>query len=208
MLQFIELIPTNLQPAFEAKVRQISQNLGVQPNWLMAIMHLESKLNAQAKNPNSSATGLIQFMAATAIDLGTSTATLFKLNELEQLPWVEKYFKKAIGLKPKPTSFVDLYVLVLHQVSYKYSYDAPLPFNAAQKKANPAFVDDKGNVTKRKIMSVFKKRYPFLTETDSEINSAIEKKNLTHKIRIALLILVIASLIAVYFYKKQILKLL
>src|SRR5690606_16136703 len=45
------------------------------------------------KNPGSSATGLIQFMAATARSLGTTTTALAKMTVIEQLDYVGMYFK-------------------------------------------------------------------------------------------------------------------
>lgn len=81
----------NLSDKFYAKVVKISKRIKCDPNALMAVMKSESGLNSKAKNPNSSATGLIQFMEATAKGLGTTTAELKKMSPEKQLDYVEKY---------------------------------------------------------------------------------------------------------------------
>jgi hypothetical protein len=72
----------------------ISERINCNPNALMAVMKSESGLNSKAKNPNSSATGLIQFMDATAKGLGTTTAALKRMSPERQLDYVEKYLVK------------------------------------------------------------------------------------------------------------------
>lgn len=80
---------------FRAKVREISNNLNLDPNWLMAVMAFETgrAFKSYTRNPRSSATGLIQFIESTARGMGTSTAALAQMSEIEQLDWVEKYFQ-------------------------------------------------------------------------------------------------------------------
>lgn len=81
---------------FRAKVREIASNLNIDPNWLMAVMAFETgeAFKSYSRNPRSGATGLIQFIESTARDLGTSTAELARMSEIEQLDWVEKYFNQ------------------------------------------------------------------------------------------------------------------
>ncbi|HET8689451.1 MAG TPA: hypothetical protein VFM18_22800, partial [Methanosarcina sp.] len=54
------------------------------------------------------ATGLIQFMPTTAMWLGTSTQALYKMNNLQQLDYVYKYFKPYAG---RIKSYYDLYMI-------------------------------------------------------------------------------------------------
>ena len=58
----------------------------------MAVFKQESGVNPQARNP-SGATGLIQFMPDTARRLGTTTDDLYKMDGVQQLDYVYKYFK-------------------------------------------------------------------------------------------------------------------
>lgn len=84
---------------FRAKVREIASRQNIQANWLMAVMAFETgnSFLPYQKNPNSSATGLIQFTKATAIGLGTTTTQLARMSAVEQLDWVEKYFEQYKG---------------------------------------------------------------------------------------------------------------
>lgn len=97
-------------PDFNTKLQKIADALGVEKNSLIAIMKQESNLNPQAVNRQSGATGLIQFMPATARQLGTTTDELYRMNAVEQLDYVYKYFK-MVGVKPG-MDVGDLYMAV------------------------------------------------------------------------------------------------
>lgn len=83
--------------AFKAKVIAIAANLAMNPNWLMAVMGFESKYTFSPNKVNeagSGAIGLIQFMPDTARGLGTTTERLARMSAVEQLDWVEKYYRQ------------------------------------------------------------------------------------------------------------------
>lgn len=105
-LLFEEKVTRNKE-AFIAKVKSISAKLLIEPDWLMAVMYKESGINEKAVNPNGGATGLIQFMPATAQSLGTTTAALKAMSNVEQLDYVYKYYKPYIT---KLNSYPDLYL--------------------------------------------------------------------------------------------------
>ena len=107
-LLYIDKIPASQQAAFTAKVKTIAAKLLVDPNWLMQVMKAESGVNPQAVNATGCATGLIQFMPKTATNLGTTTAALYKMNAVEQLDWVYKYFSPWTG---KLKSYYDVYAV-------------------------------------------------------------------------------------------------
>jgi hypothetical protein len=102
---------TSNQDAFISKVKSISAAIGIRPSWLMAVMYKESRLNPQAVNNATGATGLIQFMPFTAIGLGTTTQAIRNMNNLQQLDYVEKYF---LPYKNKLNSFLDTYLAVFY----------------------------------------------------------------------------------------------
>lgn len=106
----------NLSDRFYSKVINISKRLKCDPNALMAVMKSESGLNSKAKNPNSSATGLIQFMDSTAKGLGTTTAELKRMSPEKQLDYVEKYLVKMKNMagisETKTMNGATLYSLV------------------------------------------------------------------------------------------------
>lgn len=99
---------------FKAKVISIAKGLSIDPNWLMAVMAWETKktLSPSARNRDkgSTATGLIQFVEKTAIGLGTTTARLATMSAVEQMGWVEKYYKPYSG---RLRNLGDTYMAVL-----------------------------------------------------------------------------------------------
>ncbi len=82
---------------------------------LMACIAFETaeSFNPAIKNPRSSATGLIQFMADTAKSLGTSTEQLAAMSAEEQLRWVFKYFDQFSKLKNNTPTYADIYMAIL-----------------------------------------------------------------------------------------------
>lgn len=108
-LLFISKIPPTLRNAFTTRLQQIAAELGAKPDWLMQVMWSESRLNPAAVNPISKATGLIQFMPATAKSLGTSVDALKSMTAVQQLEFVRKYF---LPYKGKMKSYYDVYAVV------------------------------------------------------------------------------------------------
>lgn len=103
---------------FEAKLGQVSQALGIDPNWLLNVMAVETSgtFDPAIQNPKSKATGLIQFMpewskAATAKALGTTVAELKKMTATQQLDYVQKYFE-MMGASGRMASQADVYNVV------------------------------------------------------------------------------------------------
>lgn len=100
--------------AFTREVIALSERLGIDPNWLMWIMWKESNLNPAAVNKVSGATGLIQFMPATARNLGTSVEDLRRMSNVEQLKYVEMYLRPYKG---RMKSVTDTYFAVFFPVA-------------------------------------------------------------------------------------------
>lgn len=98
---------------FRNKVFEVANHLQINPNHLMAVMAFETgyTFNPAQKNlAGSGATGLIQFMPATARDLGTSVDVLARMTGEHQLNYVGKYFQPYKG---KIKNLSDLYMAVL-----------------------------------------------------------------------------------------------
>ena len=110
---FLDLIKEN-KTAFINELEAVSTRLSIDPNWILAVMYKESRLNPQAVNKTGGATGLIQFMPNTAKGLGTSTADLYNMTNVEQLKFVEKYFRPY---KDKIKSYLDLYLVTFFPVA-------------------------------------------------------------------------------------------
>ncbi|MGV3345340.1 hypothetical protein ACGVWS_06195 [Enterobacteriaceae bacterium LUAb1] len=107
----------DIAESLKQKVISVGAELSIDPDYIMACMALETgtKFNTSMKNPNSSATGLIQFMENTAKDLGTTTTKLSKMTHVEQMDYVKKYFNMQAANFNYPTknwSLGDVYLSI------------------------------------------------------------------------------------------------
>lgn len=85
------------EPEFRRGLEAIAARLGLDVTPIAGVMYLESGLNPSATNPTSKATGLIQFMPRTAELLGTTVDALRGMTRVQQLPYVEAYFRPNAG---------------------------------------------------------------------------------------------------------------
>jgi hypothetical protein len=150
------------RPEFISEVKRYSKELGINPNWLMAVMEFESGLNPQAVNSVSGATGLIQFLPSTASGLGTSTWSLAMMGGVEQLYYVYKYLKPH---KAKIKNYTDLYLAVFFPLAigkprdYVLMTSSQSAFTIANQ--NPIFdLDKNGVIEKKEIEKVMMDRIP------------------------------------------------
>ncbi len=79
---------------FLKRLKEVAKEINCNYKDLLAVLNSESSLNPKAVNKQSGAAGLLQFMPSTAKDLGTSTEEILNMSPIEQLDYVEKYFKK------------------------------------------------------------------------------------------------------------------
>lgn len=100
---------TENRSAFLSRLSAICRELNIDPDWLLAVMYSESGLNHRAVNPNGGATGLIQFMPATALALGTTTDALKNMSNTEQLTFVRQFL---YPYRYQIKSYADLYMAV------------------------------------------------------------------------------------------------
>lgn len=122
---------------FKKKIDEVSAKLKLDPQKLIAMMKLESGLEAGIVNRYSGATGLIQFMPKTAKGLGTSVEDLGKMTALEQMKYVEMYLERALsGKTPQGEKFSssDLYASVF----WPAAVGKPEDFIIAEK-GNPVY---------------------------------------------------------------------
>ncbi|ELY4819212.1 hypothetical protein SM094_003911 [Cronobacter malonaticus] len=114
MKKFTEKFGVIKAEAFRTKLLEVSRELNIDANYIMACIALETgkTFRTDIKNPGSSATGLIQFMDDTAKDLGTSTRKLRLMNHVEQMEYVKKYFKMQadnVGVPTEKWTLEDVY---------------------------------------------------------------------------------------------------
>lgn len=158
--------PWSTDKAFLTKVKKIAGSFKFEPVDLLACINFESArtFDPSKRNESSSATGLIQFLEATIAELsgGTvkdgeiikpgsvNTEALAKMSRLEQLDWVEKYFKKwgwpNSGV-PKPT-LSNIYLTIFLPAAASADDNARIASTTFRPKAyyanKAAF--DKGNI--------------------------------------------------------------
>lgn len=105
--------PWRNDTAFIREVERVSSKYGFSSGALLGLMQSESGINPQARNPNGGATGLIQFMPATARGLGTSTDALYRMNRAQQMEYVDKFFAPyASGLRGASAGKLYAYVFL------------------------------------------------------------------------------------------------
>ena len=101
--------------------KQVAHTLRIgDPNWLIDMVNFESGFNPKAKNPFSSARGLIQFMDATARDMGyeSSLDLVTKYPTLEdqlQGPVID-YLRRYAPFETES----DLYMAVFYPAARNY----------------------------------------------------------------------------------------
>ena len=135
------------------KTAIVADILGIKPEWLENVMWIESRLNPQAVNKVTGATGLIQFMPATAQSLGTTTEALKAMSFDEQMEYVYLYLRPYRG---KMSSQVDVYLAVFFPVAIgkpdSYVLQTSKLSPALIAKQNPAYDLNKDNqITKGEV---------------------------------------------------------
>ncbi|MDC4276286.1 hypothetical protein NQ637_17810, partial [Acinetobacter baumannii] len=99
-------------------ILKVAKAIGVDPNDLAAVISFETggTFSPSVKNPNSSATGLIQFMEGSGGTkgkyYGMSRKKFSSLSFDEQMVYVEKYFKDRGFKSSKKRDVADLYTAV------------------------------------------------------------------------------------------------
>ena len=108
-------------------LQDVSKKLGVEPSWLWALIQFESAGNPAARNKITGARGLIQFMPATARELGYKNADEI----VEKYPTFEKQLETPVynylkRYAPFPTK-QSLYMSVFYPAARKWTLGAFFP---------------------------------------------------------------------------------
>jgi hypothetical protein len=155
-------VPASYRVAFINKVNSISAKLGIDPNWLMAIMHFESAgtFSPSITNPIG-AVGLIQFMPTTAKGLGTTSTALKSMTAVNQLDYVYKYF---LPYKGKIKNYTDAYFAVFFPLAIGKDDNWVIKSGISASKIasqNPAFnVNNDGQIQVWEVKKVMLERLP------------------------------------------------
>jgi len=144
---------------FRQKVLACCGRLGVDPDFLMASMAFETgnTFDPQAHNASTGATGLIQFLPSTAEGLGTSVGALSNMTAVDQLDFVEAYFRPFTN---RLATIEDTYMAILLPSAVGKPNDHVLfsQGSKAYSENRPLDLDNDGNVTKAEAAEFVKRR--------------------------------------------------
>lgn len=175
----------------QLKVIEVAASLGINPNWLLAVIYFETaKTFSPSKTNSIGSVGLIQF---TRDKVGVAYKTIngkkyvltdiAKMDFNTQMDLVLEYFKEVKKTTGKSlNSFLDVYFAVFFPKALNQSSDYILQTSGLSSsliaKQNPVFdVNKDGKITKSEIENFFKKYFEkngFDFNTDINIKSALK----------------------------------
>jgi hypothetical protein len=125
------------------KVIEVAQNIGVDPNWLMTVIALETIETFSTSIDNGIGyVGLIQFGENAAKDVGTTQDKLVKMSFVEQMNYVQKHLNKN---KSKYKTLTDLYLAVLYPSASGHGSEKNyVVLDGRAYLSNPLFYREKG----------------------------------------------------------------
>ena len=132
----------------ESRLKEISDKHGFTVDELLQVIQKESNYKLGAVNKFTNATGIIQFMPATAKGLGTTIEEIKEMDALEQLDLLDKFFDQNHTKGQHP------YITVAYPAAGKYGMDDVIAGPDSKiAEQNPVWVGEDGNVTKRSILN-------------------------------------------------------
>lgn len=160
---------------FEQKVREVAAKLYIPAEWLMSVMHSESRFDASVANhKGSGATGLIQFMPSTAKDFNTTVEKLRNMNHVEQLDYVYAYLDAKRQQYGDYQSLTELYLAILYPAALAdkedYCFSLYSKGSTAYKQNVGLDINKDGNVTVLDIDRRMKALYPTAYVAANEFN--------------------------------------
>jgi hypothetical protein len=146
-----------VSPTFKERILWIGETLRVNPDYLMSCIAWESGESFAPDKRNmagSGATGLIQFMPATAKALGTTVDELAKMSAEDQLNYVYKYFKPFNG---RLNNLGDVYMAILWPKAVGQDDSFVLFDKGVAYRQNAGLdIDKNGNVTRGECLEKIK----------------------------------------------------
>ncbi|KUY71808.1 hypothetical protein WI25_15025 [Burkholderia cepacia] len=161
---------------FKAKVMEISEDLRVDPDYLMSCMAFETGETFRPDIRNaagSGATGLVQFMPSTAVGLGTTTDKLSKMTAVEQLEYVHRYFLPSKG---RLRELEDVYMHILYPAAVGKSGEYVIADKYVREDSGVIKIDKNGN-------KIINKIYAQNIGLDVDGNEKITKTEAASKVR-------------------------
>jgi hypothetical protein len=168
-----QYIPKQEKQSFVDKLTAVCQTLGIKPAWLLQVMYMESRLRPDIENTafpfkDGFATGLIQFIPATAKALKTTTQALKAMSRVQQLDYVFKYFKPYTN---KMNSFYDVYLVVFFPAAVgqpdDYVFEVKNISRSLIAKMNPAIdLNKDGQITMAEFKEYCRKGIPLSVQQE------------------------------------------
>jgi hypothetical protein len=131
------------------RVVEVANAVGANPFHLAELIHFESagRWSSHVQNPRSGATGLIQFMPSTARGLGTTVEALARLDEVDQMDWVERYLRRL----PQPLDTRQrLFMAVFYPAAMIWEGDRAFPDFVQRANPGIATPDDYVRLVRRR----------------------------------------------------------
>ena len=185
MMMIVQLFQNKLSADKIAKVQQVSKDLNVNTNWLLAVMYFESAKTFSPSIKNGiGSVGLIQFTRdKSGVNYKTINGKRYLLDDIakmsfiQQMDLVKEYYKQVYRMLNIKTinSFVDLYLVTFfpRAVNQPLDYVFSTSGLSASKIAsqNPIFDKNKDQkITKKEVLDHFQKYY---NSVFNEINSPV-----------------------------------
>jgi hypothetical protein len=105
----------NTTSGFRSALAEMALSLGLDPSFVAGCMAIETgrTYSPSIRNPFTNATGLIQFMPATARAMGTTVDELARMSATQQLEYVKRFFRPHVG-RIRPNVPGDYYLAVFY----------------------------------------------------------------------------------------------
>ncbi|MDR7371309.1 hypothetical protein [Flavobacterium aquidurense] len=168
------------------KVIEVSKALGVNPNWLMTVIALETAKTFSPSIDNGIGyVGLVQFGKSAAHDIKTTQEKLVKMTFIEQMDYVQNFL---IGKKDKYKTLVDLYLAVLYPDACGHGGEKDyIVLKDKAYRNNPLFFQEEDEVTRNKKGKIISRHpkvngHTFVWEVDLAIQSVFTQ-GLPNKIK-------------------------
>ena len=169
-LAYESSVPAAYRNEFISKVVEVSNRLGINPNWLMIVMRFETAntFSPSVKNQGSNAIGLIQLTSVAIKGWGVTLDQLAAMTAVKQLDYVEKYLTPYKG---KMTDLYNTYLAVfapayIGRPDAQKVYASPTAAYAANKALD---TNSDGVITVGEIKQVIKRYIPAGFDSGSSI---------------------------------------
>jgi len=204
-LIYEDKVPSQYRSGFVAKVREISEKLQINPNWLMAIMYFESARTFSPSIANNiGCYGLIQFCPDRGQNYKTIGGKRYfmsdirKMNYSQQLDLVYEYYKSYTG---KLKNYMDTYFVTFFPLAIGKPDDWVIEGGGLTAKqiydANPAFRQKKdGKLRVWEVKKVMLGKLPSEWLNDGSFSLALK----AYKGYIALGVILILAGVGIYYY--------